>query len=75
MLNLPDKGDPKLNWEANYRELRIEMKLEKPIYDSYRLPNGNLIPTNGFLNAERFTLQSRGWIYIPSKGAWIPPIK
>ena len=75
MLYLPNKGTPKLNWKANYGSLRREMGLGKPIYDSYRLPNGNLIPTGGFLNAERFTLQSRGWIYNPNIGAWIPPIK
>jgi RHS repeat-associated protein len=75
MLHLPNKGTPKLNWKANYGALRREMGLGNPIYDSYRLPNGNLIPTGGFLNAERFTLQSRGWIYNPSQGAWLPPIK
>jgi hypothetical protein len=73
MLHLPNKGTPKLNWKANYGALRYEMNLGKPIFDSYRLPNGNLIPTGGFLNAERFTLQTRGWIYNPSLGAWIPP--
>lgn len=45
MLHLPNKGTPKLNWEANYGALRSEMNLGKPIFDSYRLPNGNLIPT------------------------------
>ena len=73
MLHLPNKGTPKLNWKANYGSLRKEMGLGKPIFDSYRLPNGNLIPTGGFLNAERFILQSRGWIYNPSSGAWMPP--
>lgn len=66
MLHLPNKGAPKLNWKANYEALRSEMNL--PIFDSYRLPNGNLIPTGGFLNAERFALQSRGWIYNLGKG-------
>lgn len=75
MLNLPDKGSPKLNWDANYGALRREMGLGKPIYDSYRLPNGDLIPTKGFLNAERFTLGTRGWTYSPSQGAWLPPAK
>lgn len=75
MLYLPNKGKPSLNWKANYGSLRREMNLGKPIFDSYRLPNGNLIPTGGFLNAERFTLQNRGWIYIPSQGAWFPPIR
>jgi RHS repeat-associated protein len=75
MLHLPNKGTPALNWKANYGALRSEMNLGRPIFDSYRLPNGNLIPTGGFLNAERFTLQSHGWIYNPGHGAWMPPIK
>ena len=73
MLNLPNRGTPKLNWKANYGALRREMSFGKPIYDSYSLPNGNLIPTGGFLNAERFILLSRGWIYNPKRGAWLPP--
>ena len=73
ILNLPNKGTPKLNWKANYGALRREMGLGKPIFDSYRLPNGNLIPTGGFLNAERSILQGRGWIYYPNSGAWVPP--
>lgn len=73
MLHLPNKGTPALNWKANYGALRSEMGLGKPIFDSYRLPNGNLIPTGGFLNAERSILQVRGWIYNPSSGAWLPP--
>ncbi len=39
------------------------------------IAKGNLIPTGGFLNAERFTLQSNGWIYSSSCGAWLPPVK
>jgi hypothetical protein len=73
MLHLPNKGTPSLNWKANYGALRREMGLGKPIFDSYRLPNGDLIPTGGFLNAERSILQGRGWIYNPSIGAWLPP--
>jgi hypothetical protein len=75
MLHLPNKGTPALNWKANYGALRREMNLGKLIFDSYRLPNGNLIPTGGFVNAERFTLQTRGWVYNRGKGAWLPPIK
>ncbi|HNR05909.1 MAG TPA: FG-GAP-like repeat-containing protein [Saprospiraceae bacterium] len=75
MLHLPNKGLAKLNWKANYSALRSEMNLGKPIFDSYRLPNGNLIPTGGFLNAERYILHTRGWIYSPSSGEWIPPIR
>lgn len=73
MLHLPNKGTPKLNWKANYGALRREMGLGKPIFDSYRTTGGNLIPTKGFLNSERSILQGRGWIYNPSKGAWMPP--
>jgi hypothetical protein len=49
------------------------MSLGKPIFDSYRTPNGNLIKTNNFLNAERYILESRGWNYNPARGAWLPP--
>ena len=73
MLHLPNKGTPKLNWKANYGALRREMKFGNPIFDSYRLPNGNLIPTGGFLNAERSILLGRGWMYNPNVGAWLPP--
>ncbi len=73
MLHLPNKGTPALNWKANYGALRSEMNLGKPIFDSYRLPNGNLIPTGGFLNAERSILQGRGWLYNSGSGAWMPP--
>jgi len=51
------------------------MNLGKPIFDSYRLPNGDLIPTGGFLNTERYIFQTRDWIYNPCRGAWMPPIK
>ena len=72
-LNLPNMGTPRLNWKANYGALRREMGRGRPIFDSYRSPNGNLIPTGGFLNAERYILYSRGWRYTPSLGAWLPP--
>ncbi|MDD5150456.1 MAG: FG-GAP-like repeat-containing protein [Flavobacterium sp.] len=72
-LNMNDQGTPKLNWKQNSGFLRSEMNLGKPIFDSYRLPNGNLIPTRGFLNAERYLLQSRGWNYNQGNGAWMPP--
>jgi hypothetical protein len=53
MLHLPNKGSPKANWKANSGALRKEMQSGKPIFDSYKLPNGDLIKTKGFLNAER----------------------
>jgi RHS repeat-associated protein len=74
-LKMFDQGSPKLNWKQNSGFLRSEMNLGKPIFDSYRLPNGNLIPTGGFLNAERNLLQSRGWLYNSGQGAWLPPIR
>jgi len=74
-LKMFDQGSPKLNWKQNSAFLRSEMNLGKPIFDSYRLPNGNLIPTGGFLNAERSLLQSRGWLYNSGQGAWLPPIR
>ena len=86
MLYLPDKGSPKLNWKANYGALRREMRLGNPIYDSYRNTSGELIEsrtwdisknkyTGEFLNAERFTLRTRGWIYDPTTGSYLPPKK
>jgi hypothetical protein len=75
MLHLPNKGTPALNWKANYGALRREMGLGNPIFETFVHPNGALRSTGGFLNAERFTLQSRGWIYNPGQRAWLPPIK
>jgi RHS repeat-associated protein len=75
MLHLPNKGSPKANWKANSGALRKEMQSGKPIFDSYKLPNGDLIKTKGFLNAERNLLQQKGWQYNIDLGAWISPIK
>jgi hypothetical protein len=44
-LKMFDQGSPKLNWKQNSGFLRREMGAGNPIFDSYRLPNGNLIPT------------------------------
>lgn len=73
MLNLPDKGSPKANWAQNSGRLREEMGKGNPIYDSYRNPTGERIPTEGFLRAERNLLESRGWQYNSSTGAYHPP--
>jgi hypothetical protein len=73
MLKMYDKGSPKLNWKQNSGYLRQEMRSKKTIFDSYRKANGSFIPTNGFLNAERYLLKSRGWYYSPKSGAWMPP--
>jgi hypothetical protein len=73
MLHLVDKGSPKLNWLQNAGRLRQEMNYGKPIYDSYRYVNGAQIPSSGFINAERYLLESRGWQYNPGTGAYHPP--
>ncbi|PLK42114.1 hypothetical protein, partial [Emticicia sp. TH156] len=73
MLKLYDQGSPKLNWKQNSGFLRQEMRAGDPIFDSYHLLNGDLIPTKGFLNAERYLLESRGWVYSPVQRAWLPP--
>jgi hypothetical protein len=73
MLNLPNKGTPKLNWKQNSGFLRQEMRKGNPIFDSYRYSNGQQIPTGGFLNAERYLLESRGWKFNSTTGAYHPP--
>lgn len=72
-LYLPNKGSPQPNWRQNSGRLRAAMKLNKPITDSYRDPKGNLLPTQGFLKAERAALQAKNWKYDPNSGAWLPP--
>ncbi|MDO9162192.1 MAG: RHS repeat-associated core domain-containing protein [Methylococcaceae bacterium] len=73
MLHLPDKGSPSANWAQNSGRLREEMGKGNPIYDSYRNPvTGERISTGGFLRAERNLLESRGWQYSPSTGAYHP---
>ncbi len=74
MLHLPDKGNAKANWKQNSGHLREQMNKGNPIYDSYRDPKtGQQIQTGGFLNAERKLLESRGWQYDKSTGAYQPP--
>lgn len=73
MLKMYDQGSPELNWKQNSGFLRSEMRSGNPIFDSYRYPNGHQIPTGGFLNAERKLLESRGWNYNPSTGAYHLP--
>lgn len=85
-LDLPNQGSPKANWKQNSGKLREEMNRGEPIYDTYRNPDGTLIParsidpetgktTGQFLEAERNLLRDRGWNYDPSTGAWHPPGK
>jgi len=72
-LWMPNRGSAKANWKQNSGYLRAEMRKGNPIFDSFRDPNGTLIESTGFLNAERNLLKDRGWDYNPSIGAWYPP--
>ncbi len=72
-LRLPDQGTIKLNWKANYGALRREMRLEKPIFDSYLDTFGEPEMAGGFLRAERYVLESRGWTFDRSIRAYRPP--
>ena len=69
----PNQGTAKLNLAQNSSRLREAMRQRKPIYDSYIDEAGNMIPTRGFLNAERDLLKTRGWSFYPATGAWHPP--
>lgn len=81
MLYLPNQGSAQANWAQNSGRLRQEMGQGKPIFDSYRdsasglqIPAGTTPSSGGrFLNAERKLLESRGWQYTPSSGAYHPP--
>ena len=65
---LPDLGSPKLNWKQNSGVLRQELSRGLPIRDK------SVNDTSGmFLNAERYLLQERGWIFNSDTGLWIPP--
>lgn len=70
MLTVPWKGTPKATWKENASRLRREMRSGDPIYESYVDKAGNLIPTKGFLNAERNLLSNRGWQYDPRTRSW-----
>lgn len=74
-LYLPNQRGYKPNWKQNSGSLRSAMRLNKPITDTYRDPQGNLIVTKGFLGAERAALSAAGWKYEPRVGSWIPPQK
>jgi RHS repeat-associated protein len=74
MLYLPDKGSPRANWKQNAGRIREEMSKGSLIFDSYRDPvTGERIVTGGFLRAERNLLESHGWKYDSSTGAYHPP--
>jgi Bacterial TSP3 repeat len=73
MLTVPWKGSPKGTWKENASRLRREMRSGEPIYETYVDEAGNLIPTKGFLRAERNLLEAHGWEYNPRLRAWLPP--
>jgi hypothetical protein len=73
-LHLPNQGSARANWVQNSTRLRQEMRSGRPIFDSHVDDAGNLIPTQGFLNAERNLLMNGGWTFNPSTGAWHPPV-
>lgn len=64
---LPNLGNPKANWHQNSGILRSVMNEGVPIKDVSMFPMDNA----GFLGAERYLLQSRGWEYF--EGYWYPP--
>ncbi len=65
---LPDRGDPRLNWDQNSTVLRCVMDMNQPIRDVSPYPMENA----GFLGVERLTLLNHGWTYVD--GVWYPPI-
>jgi hypothetical protein len=73
MLTVPWKGNAKLTWAENSSRLRSEMGLGQPIHETYVTADGSLIPTKGFLNAERNLLTEHGWTYHPDTRSWWPP--
>jgi hypothetical protein len=73
-LYLPNQGSAAANWAQNSSRLREAMRSGKPIFDSCIDGAGKLIPTRGFLNAERELLINHGWSFNPTTGAWHPPV-
>jgi RHS repeat-associated protein len=67
---LPNRGNPKANWQQNAGVLREEMRLGKPIGDAS--PGDT---AGRFLNAERNLLRDRGWTFDPKTNYWNPPAK
>jgi hypothetical protein len=75
-LYLPNQVLPSANWKQNYSVLRAALRLGQPIFDSYRdVATGEQFKAlpRSFLNAERYILETRGWRYIKSEGAYYPP--
>ncbi len=72
-LTFPNQGSAQANWQTNAGLLRSAMREGNPIFETFVDSNGNLMPTRGFLNAERNLLQGRGWTYDSGQRAWLPP--
>lgn len=71
---LPDQGSPAANWAQNDGVPRQEMGRGMPIRDASVNPvTGALESNTGFLRAERYLLDSRGWTYDPKTTMWFPP--
>jgi hypothetical protein len=70
---LPDLGSVAANWKQNSGVLRQIMSLGRPIRDATVDAMGRLINNTGFLRAERYLLESRGWKYDPATTMWYPP--
>lgn len=69
----PELGSPQANWARNAGVLREEMGSGAPIRDATVDPvTGEWIKNTGFLRAERYLLEDRGWIYDPKTTFWYP---
>lgn len=68
-------GDKGKSYEdlPRWSRLRKEMRSGNPIFETYVESNGDLVATNGFLNAERNLLSNHGWQYHSEIRAWLPP--
>jgi RHS repeat-associated protein len=65
---LPNLGDRQANWKQNSGVLRQEMNRGLPIRDASPGDTGGW-----FLNAERYLLRDRGWLFDPKTNYWYPP--
>ena len=71
---LPSHGSPRANGAQNEGMLRQEMGRGMPIRDASIDPvTGELVDNTGFLRAEQYLLQDRGWGFDPKTGLWNPP--
>lgn len=74
LSELPDRGYPKANWKQNSGVLRHEMAKGIPIRDATIDSMGMPIKNNGFLRAERYLLDTHGWVYNTNSTMWHPPL-